>query len=136
MEIPAEAVVWIRTVVEEAYRQGQIQVENDDPRPPIVTETEVRFNGVEEEGHETFYFAPGQERFGFCKTALKPYDAIVMRVLLILAYYRPGLKLSSDGAFDEERQPALDWFEEQGIGGVSVEQRLRFYRPVRKDRFI
>ena len=130
-----EAMAQIRKVTDEAYRLGLIQREYDDPRPPLVTAQVVRFNGVGELGHDTFGFCTTDTYpFGACKTALKPYDAIVMRVLLILAYYCPGLKISSDGAFDNEWQPALDWFEEQGIGGVCVDQRLKFYRPAGNGR--
>jgi hypothetical protein len=46
--------------------------------PPMVTDKLIRFNGMgEDDGHETFYFAntPG---WTFCKTARKPYDALVV----------------------------------------------------------
>lgn len=135
-EIPPEAVTLIRKITEEAHRQGLIQREHDDPRPPIVTAREVRFNGVGEEGHETFCFMPGEQSFCFCKTARKPYDAIVMRVLLVLGYHRPGLEIRSDGAFHDEWQPALDWFDDQHMGAVYIVEHLSFYRPAEKGRFI
>ena len=109
--LPAEAVTLIRKITAEAYRRGLIQREDDDSRPPIVTEQEIHFNGVGEEGHEAFHFQPAAaDSFGFCKTARKPYDAVVMRVLLVLGTYRPGLDIRSDGAFGDEWQPAMDWF--------------------------
>lgn len=64
-------------------------------RPPEITDTLVRFNGVDDDGHETFYF----ERSGswaFCKTACKPYDTLVV-ACLILAENHFGLQWSSDG---------------------------------------
>ncbi len=135
-KIPADAVARIRRVTEEAYLQGLIQREDDDPRPPLVTANEVRFNGVGDEGHDAFRFAPGDDAFCFCKTARKPYDAVVMRVLLILAYYRPGLEIRSDGAFHDEWQPALDWFDETQTGRVCVVERISFYRPTENGRFV
>lgn len=56
-----------------------------------VTQRSVFFNGT----HETFVFEPGEE-FGFCKTAAKPYDVVVVAVLALAAHY--GLaEVSSDG---------------------------------------
>ncbi len=107
-----------------------IQREEGDPRPPIVTSRGIRF-GVGE-GHDIFSFAPGER--SFCKTNDKSYDAVVMRVLLVLAYYRPRLEIRSDGAFDEEWEPALNWFNTQ-VGGVCVVQQPRFYRPIGQGRF-
>ena len=130
-QIPADAVRLIRKITDEAHRQGLIQREHDDPRPPVVTAKVVRFNGVGELGHETFHFVPGRTSCCFCKTARKPYDAIVMRVLLVLGYYRPELTIRSDGAFSNEWQPALDWFGDQGVGNVGTVEHLVFYGPNR-----
>ena len=47
-----------------AHAAGVVQYEVDDPRPPVVTETQVRFNGVGELGHETFVFDTGAARLG------------------------------------------------------------------------
>lgn len=129
-ELPADAVTLIRRITDEAHRQSLIQREYDDSRPPIVTAQEINFNGVGELGHETFHFQPSlPDRFCFCKTARKPYDMIVMRVLLLLGYYRPGLEIRSDGDFHGEWQPALDWFNEQ-VGYVYIEERLGFDRLI------
>lgn len=127
--LPTEAVRLIKQVTDQAYRQGLIQREHDDSRPPRVAAQEVRFNGVGEEGHETFRYStsPGDE-IGFCKTARKPYDAVVMRVLLILGYYREGLTIRSDGEFDGEWAEALAWFNRE-VGRAYVDRRLGFYRP-------
>jgi hypothetical protein len=114
--IPAEAVIIIRQILDKAYAAGVIQYEHDDPKPPVVTVTEVRFNGVGEGGHETFYFdvnddyrASNGRPFAFCKTARKPYDDVVMRVLIVLRYYiRDEIQVSSDGQFSDEWQKARD----------------------------
>jgi hypothetical protein len=55
----------------------------------------------------------------------KPYDRVVMQVLLLLAYHLADFEISSDGSFDEEWSAALDWFNGE-IGSVFVVQRLSF----------
>ena len=68
-------------------------------RPPYVSGTEIRFNGVGDEGHETFHIDRlGDKSFNFCKTARKPYDEAVVAVLSILHHYAPGgWDIGSDG---------------------------------------
>jgi hypothetical protein len=71
----------------------------------------VNFNGHGDLSHETFYVpetivAPPQDElfFDFCKTANKPYDLLVVASLIVLKYYCPECKISSDG-------DAEDWEE-------------------------
>lgn len=96
--------------------------EDDQPgtQPLIDTET-IRFNGLGEDGHETFYLnrvrgdleawetVKGRD---FCKTARKPYDLAVVACLAYLASLekKPWL-VSSDGR-------AHEWLE-----GVSLARR-------------
>lgn len=66
----------------------------------------LNVNGKGDLAHETFamreHFSEN-ESFGFCKTARKPYDAVITACLAILAYRLPGLiSVSSDGR-------AKDW---------------------------
>lgn len=77
-----------RAVIAQTYNLGLRDVR--------VTQRSVFFNG----DYETFVFEPGEE-FGFCKTAARPYDVVVVAVLALAAHY--GLaEVSSDG------EPA-DW---------------------------
>jgi hypothetical protein len=124
MTIPDEAVTVIKALLAKAYADGVVQLEYDDPRPPVVTAEEIRFNGVGENGHETFHFNVHDELrswdgtpFDFCKTARKPYDALVMRVLIVLKYHlQDRLQVRSDGGFTEEWQQARDAMrDEYGI---------------------
>lgn len=88
---------------------------DDSDSEPIADEREVFFNGKGEEGHETFHLPrlnpkPDYQKrfdndpltFNFCKTAHKPYDAVVTAVLLA-AHKRLGdqVKISSDGEWEE-----------------------------------
>ena len=103
-------IIW--KLASRSYRAGIIQREKDDCRLPVITATELRFNGVGERGHEAFFFrADGPDPFGSCETDRKPYDGFVMRVLLVLASHRHGFTIMSDGAFDQEWGGALKWFD-------------------------
>jgi hypothetical protein len=77
--------------------------ENDEPdRKPQIDGDAIRFNGIGEDGHETFYFERAPERFTFCKTARKPYDRLVCAALIIAAKHAPdALTIKSDGEPDE-----------------------------------
>jgi hypothetical protein len=109
-EIPEEALVIIREIVDQAYAGGIIQLEHNRKGLPVVTERLIRFNGVGELGHETFRFdlddAYRSERgtpFAFCKTNQKPYDVVVMKVLIVLKWALDHLvTIRSDGRFGEE----------------------------------
>jgi hypothetical protein len=108
--IPARAQEIIQEILAEAYTAGIVQYEHDDRREPVVTDTLVRFNGVEENGHETFYFditdtytSSDGQHFAFCKTAQKPYDVVVMKVLIVLkCFLDTAVVISSDGSFQKE----------------------------------
>lgn len=88
--------------------------ECDKPKKSPATSSEVvRFNGIGDDGHETFYvektFKPeewqkpkeGGLYFEFCKTARKPYDVVVTACLIALHHHCPDVKISSDGGNDE-----------------------------------
>ena len=68
------------------------------------------FNGIGENGHETFMFERQESEkkfvqkdddgfiFSFCKTARKPYDSAVCCALIIAKkYFGDSIKVSSDG---------------------------------------
>jgi hypothetical protein len=108
--MPVRAKEIIKEILAEAYKAGIVQYEWNDTKEPLVTDTVVQFNGVGDNGHETFYFdiadtykASDGQHFAFCKTARKPYDVVVMKVLIVLKYFLgDAVVVSSDGNFDEE----------------------------------
>lgn len=62
----------------------------------------VRFNGYGADAHETFYFTVFQQGFGFCKTARKPYDAVVTACLIHMKdIYGDLVDIASDGEWSE-----------------------------------
>ena len=57
----------------------------------------VRFNGIGDDGNETFYINSGfEDGFNFCKTARKDYDLAVCECLLILKHFL-NATVTSDG---------------------------------------
>ena len=78
---------------------------------PRITDTEVTFNGVGKKAHETFSIdrCAGHREyckpiFNFCKTAYKPYDRYVVRVLLLAEkHFGDSISVSSDGNWEEIR---------------------------------
>jgi hypothetical protein len=69
-----------------------------------ITETEIAFNGLGAEAHETFsiefnYLVELKENFNFCKTNHKPYDTVVVAILCaVKALFADSIiKVSSDG---------------------------------------
>jgi hypothetical protein len=77
----------------------------------------LHINGVEEEAHEDFYVELAKTSdFEFCKTARKPYDLPVCKLLLVLTL-SPGFTFSSDGDYaegEESWKEAKEWFEGKG----------------------
>lgn len=64
---------------------------------PKIDDTIVAFNGVGEDSHESCIIEPEQTGFEFCKTAYKPYDVVVVAVLVLYKHFFPEIVLSSDG---------------------------------------
>ena len=87
---------------------ASIQFEYDDSKPPIFNAEQIRFNGIEDDGHETFHITRDFESsypqtnnkgqfFSFCKTACKPYDKLVTACLVVLNhYFGEAISISSD----------------------------------------
>ncbi len=78
-----------------------LSLEYDVNRIPVVSETEIRFNGYGEEGHETFLITREPEEFAFCKTARKEYDPAVVAILHGCAVHASGFEWGSDGSHED-----------------------------------
>lgn len=66
----------------------------------------VRFNGVGDGAHESFYIElpVGDERYdyGFCKTAEKPYDtAVTASLILAKKIFGEDIEIKSDGNWSD-----------------------------------
>jgi len=62
---------------------------------PEITDEDIWLNGVEKDSHETFYVARHRDS-GFCKTERKPYDKVVVDILLYMNRFT-NITVSSDG---------------------------------------
>jgi hypothetical protein len=105
-----------KRLIESAKDHGIVIRDWEGQGKPEFTESQFRFNGDAttgmDLGHETFgwYAFPEQPEwragepdvFDFCKTAHKPYDAVVTAVLLrAKAVYGDLVSISSDGDWSE-----------------------------------
>ena len=107
-EFSEEVLTDVRRITKEY--QNIIQREYDEPGEPIIDKDIIIFNGIDDDGHETFVVESNSR--GFCKTARKPYDLPVCEVLLVLLHHYKGkFDLSSDGFWvskEEFRRKGLD----------------------------
>jgi hypothetical protein len=72
---------------------------------PTVNAKEIWLNGnaIDDQCHETFHITKAKyPEFNFCKTARKPYDAVVVAILCIVEHFAPSkLDIYSDGDTEE-----------------------------------
>lgn len=116
----------VRNIVDVAQESG-IRVRNGwGEEEAIVSDNAVSINGDADEGldHETFYLPDRPDGFNFCKTARKPYDSVVVAILIrAIVDEQPGWEnIRSDGGW-------LDWEDARGgyntpIGGVALYERV------------
>ncbi len=72
---------------------------------PVVSSTEVAFNGDAHFGNDDEPFALNLKMLGepngfcWCKTGYSPYDLMVTAALVRLHHYFPAINISSDGEF-------------------------------------
>lgn len=95
----------VKKLFAELYKKEKlnfvIQFESDIPEKYRFDDVEIFFNGIDDDGHETFYlsrYASRMTGFTFCKTARKPYDVVVCSLLILLKhFYGNDFFLDSDG---------------------------------------
>lgn len=87
--------------------------ESDEPgTEPDVNEAFIRFNGDDDDGHETFYLSREATSFEFCKTARKPYDYVVGDLLWYVAEVVPGFSTRNDDEINYRTGENYDTGEE------------------------
>lgn len=75
----------------------KVQREYDNDSRPLIGKDAIVFNGVGDDGHETFWLDKNETAFSFCKTARKPYDLVVCCVLMLASIHATSGEISSDG---------------------------------------
>ena len=113
----------------------------DNQNEPIFTDEYIKFNGLGEHGHETFYMerVPAQnewksnKNFNFTKTNRKPYDFWVIGILSIMKSIMPNeIKIGSDGS-EHDINPILKAFD-QAIVKLGIDNK--FYPKNTNDLFL
>jgi hypothetical protein len=75
---------------------------------PTTTATEVIFNGVGKDSHETFHMNSTDTGFAFCKTVGKPYDTVVCAILIRAKFhFGDAIEISSDGDWNDWKPAQL-----------------------------
>jgi hypothetical protein len=102
---PAQFKEWtegVKAIVETAIEAGISLGNGLGFDAPNIDETLVAFNGVGEGGHETFGIKLDDLGFDFCKTAQKPYDAVVTASLIhAKKIFGDAIEIKSDGDWDD-----------------------------------
>jgi hypothetical protein len=101
----------------------------DSKGTPVLSAKEISFNGAGEEGYETFKLTPAASEFDFCKTARRPYDAVVVAVLRAAAHINPrfqwrsdGQEYERDGSLSEDFKPARVLLKLAGVQGNGLQR--------------
>ncbi len=74
----------------------------DEGTLPRFEEECIYLNGLEGDGHETMTIQRPANEFYFCKTALKPYDAVCVALALLADELFDEFSWSSDGDGDDD----------------------------------
>ena len=109
-----EIVADFRKLLPKLRARGiRLRYDHDEDEPAELSHDAVHFNGVDEDGYETFYFprvykpqfrqeAKKGLLFQFTKTAHQPYDLAVTSFLLIAKHHLGNeIVVSSDGDDDD-----------------------------------
>lgn len=105
----ADIMAGTQRLVEICAKRGIVlRVEYDEPEAPSITKRKIVFNGLGEEGHETFVLLRRPEGRQFCKTARKPYDVAVTAMLAyVTSVYPYAMVVASDGGKKDWRKGVL-----------------------------
>ena len=86
-----------------------VAFEDGDEGDAVANNEIIRFNGVDGEGYETFWFENWATKFSFCKTNRMPYDIVVCEVLAALRFHIPKLHVGSDGFPNSDKDLSEVW---------------------------
>lgn len=87
----------VRKLLKNLPEDVKVQREYNNDSRPLIGKDAIVFNGVGEDGHETFWVDRKDPGFSFCKTARKPYDLAACCVLMLASVHATSGKISSDG---------------------------------------
>lgn len=93
-----------RAIIDLAERQGIRIADGLGQNVPLFMYDYFALNGDGFSGndHESFIWTRNCDPFGFCKTAHKPYDAVVTAILIrAKVHYGDSLQVDSDGNWND-----------------------------------
>ena len=107
-----------KKIIKHQIKAGIPLESNNSKNKSMVSSSEINFNGVDDDSHETFYITNEKmEQFNFCKTARKPYDLAVTAALLIIDHHAPEhFDIGSDGGIEGLFEAAKLNYELFGYG--------------------
>lgn len=110
-----EFVEEVKKIIAQAEKKGISICGWDGTSEPKITCDAINFNGKAPYlDHETCCFISGEESgFNFCKTARKPYDYVVKRVLTAAKKHGIVSETNSDG--QNEMISDEDYLKEYGL---------------------
>ena len=109
-ELPAPFVDDVNAIIAAAEERGIEVCGWDGTGKPEITSECINFNGSGDLSHENMFLGLGKNagyQFPFCKTARKPYDAVVAAVLRSAKFHNVVTEYSSDGENEEDNVTAL-----------------------------
>jgi hypothetical protein len=121
---PAQFKEWsdgVKIIVDTAIEAG-IQLGNGmGEDAPEIAENLVAFNGVGNNGHETFGITLSDTGSDFCKTAEKPYDAVVTASLIhAKVIFGKSISVSSDGNWEDWQMGQVLYETAFGVTPIDV----------------
>lgn len=71
---------------------------------PVITQDVLSFNGISPDDYETFSLSRKRKDFNFCKTQYRPYDKVVVAILMLAEEHFDGFSWSSDGNAEDHKE--------------------------------
>ena len=80
---------------------------------PVITPDVLSFNGITPDDYETFSLSRKKEDFNFCKTQHRPYDKVIVAILMLAEQCFDGFSWSSDGDAEDHKEGKELWYHLQ-----------------------
>lgn len=71
---------------------------------PVITQDVLSFNGIAPDDYETFSLNRMKEDFNCCKTQYRPYDKVIVAILMLAEQCFDGFSWSSDGDAEDHKE--------------------------------
>lgn len=120
----AAKVESIATLVKPDIPLGNWSGDDEGTPGPVFGPTEISFNGIGRDAHESFRLGPVLTSFDFCKTARKPYDLLVVATLMIADSIVDSFDWRSDGAGEPDM-----FYDAQTLTGLVNAWPSNMYEP-------